>query len=264
RRHFVRTAAALLGGAGAQALLSTSVRAFDPKLDLRAGNWITPVRNQNTCNWCTAFAAVATIEGTYNKKYFTDGSKQLNLSEGQLFFAAGPKDKCETTHWWPEEALAYCAQVGLTREDDETGIPDRIIKIKSVSRLIHKDLKTTQNNMKKWLNDTGPVVAVMAEYSDFYQFKGGDTVYYPDVPYSGKPDPTPAWFVGGHVVSIVGYDDTVAKPYWICKNSYGKGWNNNPNPPLPPMAGYVNILQGGAADGDCYIDSIDVWGVSFG
>src|SRR5262245_635979 len=128
RRHFVRTAAALLGGAGAQALLSTSVRAFDPKLDLRAGNWITPVRNQNTCNWCTAFAAVATIEGTYNKKYFTDGSKQLNLSEGQLFFAAGPKDKCETTHWWPEEALAYCAQVGLTREDDETGIPDRIIK----------------------------------------------------------------------------------------------------------------------------------------
>lgn len=27
-----------------------------------------------------------------------------------------------------------------------------------------------------------------------------------------------------HCVTLVGYDDTATKPYWIIKNSWGTGW----------------------------------------
>jgi hypothetical protein len=266
RRHFIGSAAALAGGVVVENLISGPAWAAPPnKVDLTAFpvnttttvNYITPVKNQNTCNACTAFAVVAAIEGAYNRtKNPNDDDKGLNLSEGQLFFAAGPRAKCSATHWWPEDALAYCTQVGLTREDTNefVGTGNTLIKAKG-TKLLRPKLKDTQDLMKAWLSDRKlPIVAVMAEYSDFFKFKGGDIAYYPGVVYPNSP-PSPPYFVGGHVVAIVGYDD--ASKTWICKNSYGESWNDT-----AWKKGYVKIAQGGTQDDDCYIDSIDVWGVS--
>jgi len=279
RRLFVSGAAALTGAVASETLLPTPAWAPGVRVDLRAFpdptnssnivNYITSVKDQSGCNSCTAFAVVAMIEGTYNVKYNQSaGDQGLNLSEGQLFFAAGPKDKCSTTHWWPADALAYCAQVGLVREDDGKFVPSTTpLTIATATKLSRPSLKATQTAMKNWISSTGPVVAVMAEYSDFYGFNQGNTPYYP-----GVAAPTDFWFVGGHVVCIVGYDDN--NNYWICKNSWGKTFNPNAtystptNPPVQRASpGYVNIAYGGTAPStamaDCMIDSIDVWGVAF-
>src|SRR6185295_15057654 len=174
-------------------------------------------------------------EATSRKK-FGVGTETLNLSEAQLFFAAGPKNKCDASHWWPESALAYCSSVGLAREEESgflrEGSKDPI-KISGAKRLLHNKLDKTQDAMKQWLLDTGPVIAVMLEYSDFFGYGGGATPYTPGYS-STAPFP---FIVGGHVVSIVGYDTRGSKNHWICKNSYGKGWNTD---------GYVNIPLGQA------------------
>jgi C1A family cysteine protease len=268
RRRIITGAAALAGGSAAQSLFRGEALAAPPppKVDLRKFDldathtgidYTTPVKNQNTCNACTAFAVVAAIEATYNrKKYPTEGDKEsINLSEGQLFFAAGPKDKCATTHWWPESALAYCLQVGLARENNGNFADNgnQLVKIKRAERLLRPKLADTQALMRAWIYNTGPVIAVMAEYSDFYNFSLGETTaYYPGVVSS----PDKPWFVGGHVLAIVGYDDNNNKKYWTCKNSYGNNWN-------VAAKGYVNIAYGGSTPDDAFIDSIDVWGLSF-
>jgi C1A family cysteine protease len=246
RRYVIRGAAAFATGIAAQTLL---VREASAANYMTPANLLTPVKNQHKCNACTAFAVVAAIETTYYRKYPPAAGKDiLNLSESQLFFAAGPKAACEATHWWPEDALGYCLKVGLAREDQENFVDDqnKLLKINKASRLIRPKLKDTQDEMRAWISSTGPVIAVMAEYSDFFGYNGGATAYYP-----GSGGGTP-WLVGGHVLAIVGYDDM--NKCWTCKNSYGKTWNGN---------GYVNIAYGGSASDDALIDQIDVWGVSF-
>jgi len=230
-------------------------------------NYMTSVKHQGPCNACTAFAVVATIEGTYNRKNFgASGDKGLNLSEGQLFYAAGPKDKCYLSHWWPRDALPYCTQVGLAREDEEqfafwdnsTPKPTiSIIKIAGSTSLIDStNLNKTKQNMKNWIFQTGPVIAVMVQYEDFQAFGDAWATSHPDAENTNVYFPgvggSPGGVIGGHVVSIVGYSDTGTPKYWICKNSWGKKWNGD---------GYVRIAQGSGASGECYIESLEVLGV---
>jgi C1A family cysteine protease len=258
RRALVKGAAALATGVTTQSLFigEASADSFTTPI-----NCLTPVKNQNSCNACTAFAVVAAIEATYNRKNGVSADP-LNLSEGQLFFAAGPKAACEATHWWPEDALRYCRDVGLTRENNDKFVDDKnkLVKITKAQRLIGSKLKDTQDAMETWIKNIGPVIAVMAEYSDFFPFAGNTVAYKPGVTYPGSPSGKP-WLVGGHVMAIVGYDNT--SKYWICKNSYGIRWNSAY--PLSLGAGYVNVAYGtnSANDDDALIDQIDVWGVSF-
>jgi len=112
--------------------------------------------------------------------------------------------------------------------------------------------------IKSWIsNDSGgPVTAVMVEFDDFLAFganRGTGTNDVTDVydpgwdPHAPRPR-----LIGGHVISIVGYEDSHNGRYWICKNSWyvnnTQPWNRN---------GYVRIKMKGLA----YIDRIDVWGV---
>jgi Papain family cysteine protease len=266
RRSFITRAVAIAGAAvgvtypGPAWAAPVDLRDMDnPAKPGTRINFITPIKNQSSCNSCTAFAVVAAIEGTYNKKNNLPGTvpRAINLSEGQLFYAAGPKEKCEATHWWPEEALEYCARVGLAREDQEgfvTHPGSKTVQITRAVDLMRTSLKKTQEAMKNWISTKGPVIAVLAEYNDFFLFRGGNLAYFPDVNYPNKPTTlTKLWFVGGHTVAIVGYDD--AQKYWICKNSYGDAWNGT---------GYVNIAYSDQNPNslDAKIDSIDVWGVS--
>src|SRR5262245_15068324 len=95
RRQFVDGTCDLAGGIIADGLILSAAWAAPPnqKVDLTAlpintttkVNYISPVKNQHTCNACTAFAVVAAIEGAYNRtKNPNDNDQDLNLSEGQL------------------------------------------------------------------------------------------------------------------------------------------------------------------------------------
>jgi len=251
RRNFINGTAALTAGATTAGLLSSPVWAtpFDLKY------YMSSVKDQDDplpCNSCTAFAVVATVEGTYNKLKSLSGSAGPNLDEMDLFTQAhpGPVGGCAATHWWPKEALAYCETTGLKWEGFATWT-----KIKPPTNLLDPtdNVNKTKNDMMDWLQQNGPVLAVMVQYEDFfgfgdYWFQNKGAVENPNVYSPNKR--RPGRIIGGHVVSVVGFS---GNDYWICKNSWGDTWNGD---------GYVKIKQGTqGGQAETYIDKIDVWGV---
>lgn len=228
-------------------------------------NYMTPVDNQNApinpCNSCTAFAVTATVEGTYNKSKWPNTLPLPGLDARKLFNTAGPALKCNASHWWPANALNSCKRDGLIQVAFPTKPP---IKIADYTSLLGHNITQTKKAIRDHIDTTGPVAAVMVIYNDLYEW-GEDwrrnnpphtpnvKIYSPGAkrPYSGTV-PQDVGIVGGHTLSIVGYDD--ASDYWICKNSWGDTWNGD---------GYVLIAQGKNADPalSSYIEVVNVWGV---
>jgi len=91
---------------------------------------------------------------------------------------------------------------------------------------------TSATDMKNWMSAKGPLATCFTVYDDFYAYSNG---IYSHV--RGN-------VVGGHCVSVVGYNDT--DQYWICKNSWGTGWGES---------GFFRIAYGQVG-----IDS-DMWAV---
>ena len=79
--------------------------------------------------------------------------------------------------------------------------------------------------MKMWLYATGPMAIRMYVYDDFFSYKSGIYTRVSDN------------YMGGHAVKLIGfgYDKKKKINYWICQNSWGKGWG---------MQGYFNIKEG--------------------
>jgi len=260
-------------------------------VDLRCDNGknqITPVKDQDDpipCNACTAFAVVAAVEGTYNKSQ-AQPVPGLDLDEKRLFNSSysQPSGGCGTSHWWPKYALTACQHDGLAWESD----PTRVVRIAGFRNLLDNNLTQTQRNIKDWLVDKGPVIAVMVQYEDFSSWgkvwseqnpgKPNPYVYEPGAQLdicqpaatspsvcqcepAAAPAPTRPLKrtagspVGGHVVTIIGFNDNSDPASWICKNSWGDEWNGD---------GYVLIARGDHPTKiKCYIDEIDVYGVWF-
>jgi hypothetical protein len=260
RRHFLRTTAALAGGAAMASTFPHSVTAQPDSCDLRAkngNNYITSIKDQGACHSCTAFGVLAAIEGSYhlqNRMPIGGAIRELDLSERDLFNNAAPSPgDCNIDHWWPKSALQYCIDTGVQQEPPSTLF--RIARKEQLVTGINPD--DTITAMKNWLSDDsgGPLIAVMVEYDDFLSFglnRGPGTGDVDDVYDPGWDRPKRPRLLGGHVMAIVGYKDLHNDRYWICKNSwYINGtdpWNRN---------GYVWVKMKGRS----YIDRIDVWGV---
>lgn len=231
--------------------MASMAQATPTRFDLRdvAGkNFITEVRDQGTCNSCTAYAVVAAMEGATNLKRNTPGN-QLHLSEDQLFFCGG--GKCDTNAWYPEVPLTYCRDTGITDfahfqprdQQCHTNSSWPISRIGSFQQL------PDATAIKQCLTGTGPftqaspVVTIFVLYQSFFEWapNTANQVYR----YKEK-DPNEVR-IGGHAVCIVGYDDHPG--YWICKNSFGTGWGG-------AGKGFVNFSYG-----DCHIDDFLMYGV---
>jgi C1A family cysteine protease len=193
-------------------------------------NFISPVKNQGSCGSCTAFAIAATIEGvarvTKNVAVNdTQGYRLLDLSEAQLFYCGGftCADGCSQ-----EPVLTYATSTGAA---PEASFPytagDQPCNLAfgwqgQVTQISGSQEITTVTAMKQFLSTKGPLIAGMSIYPDFADYKGG--VYHWD----GKGERE-----GGHLVSVVGYDDNQLA--WLCKNSWGTDWG---------LAGYFYIGYG--------------------
>ncbi|MFP3952058.1 MAG: C1 family peptidase, partial [Candidatus Bathyarchaeia archaeon] len=81
-------------------------------------------------------------------------------------------------------------------------------------------LTSETESIKRALQE-GPVVAAFSVYTDFYNYESG--IYRH----------TSGDYMGGHCVTIVGYNDVDG--YWICKNSWGVDWGEE---------GYFRIAYG--------------------
>ena len=217
------------------------------------GDWTTSIKNQGQCGSCWAFGAIAALESVYNIKS-NDPDIDLDLSEQFLVscsmsFPYNNRGCCgghlgETLKFMKRQGtvLESCfPYVGIDANGrdfydcpDKTPSHDPVLCSERCdgwrSQLVKIGTYYTLNggtSIKNAVSTYGPVVAAFTVYADFYDYTGG--VYEHQY---GDP-------VGGHIVAIVGYDDS--QQCWICKNSWGSAWGEN---------GFFRI-----AYGECQIDS---------
>jgi len=122
------------------------------------------------------------------------------------------------TGWWPNEALDDFRDKGVVDDacypynlanTDCSGLCDdwqnRLTRIAG-----YQDLTNKADAIKDWVSTRGAVAACFEVYEDFFYYQSG---VYRHVT---------GGLMGGHCVTIVGYDD--AQSCWICKNSWTTGW----------------------------------------
>lgn len=183
-------------------------------------NWVSPLLNQANCGSCVAFASIGTME-TQMRIASGNPNYNISLSPQNLFMCGGAS--CETG-WMPTDAAEFlentgvvdeaCApyKIGATGEDMACSAvcndsAKRTYKISGYSQptSYFKDV----NAVKQALQN-GPLVTTIMVYEDFMSYSSG--VYKHT---AGK-------FLGGHAISIVGYDD--ASQSFIIRNSWGPEW----------------------------------------
>jgi C1A family cysteine protease len=183
-------------------------------------NWVSPILNQGNCGSCVAFAAIGVMETQLN---ISSAFPALNMRlSAQNLFACGG-GACGWG-WVPSAAANYLMKSGVT---DEACMPytsgasgedvacesrcadstQRTVKISNYSTpsFTLMDVDAVKAALQK-----GPVITTLTVYADFMTYAGG--VYKHA---SGD-------YLGGHAVSIVGYDDTTQS--YIIRNSWGEDW----------------------------------------
>jgi C1A family cysteine protease len=211
-------------GAELQAMAGVLAPPLPAKVDWRSDNgqnFVTSIKDQQSCGSCVAFGTAATMESRARilkgiPMNAPNGGSLPDLSEAHLFYCGNTiADPCGQG-WWPAQALAFATGTGVVPEAcfpytpgnqpcaPCNGWQGQVTKV-ATSRTL-----TTIQSMKQWLSTNGPLIACFSVYDDFYAYTSGVYVH------------TTGRLEGGHCVSCVGYDD--AKQAWVCKNSWGTRW----------------------------------------
>jgi len=206
--------------------LATSLPA---SLDWRdnGGDFVTPVRDQDVCGGCWAFAAAAMLESKVLIAQGTPG-QNINLSEETLIACQGPTqggampNSCRGGSLY--DAAVFVKQKGLPLEScypyDATdgicsdacpGWKKTAYRIDSFVDLYPTTPAQRVDVIKQHVEAYGPTAVAMDVFSDLYGYGGGV--------YSRTAGST---YQGGHAVVVVGWSD--AGQYFIVKNSWGPDW----------------------------------------
>jgi hypothetical protein len=183
--------------------------------DINGTDYTTPIRDQSPAPTCEAFAICAALET--KMQYQLKEIYNPDLSENHLFFYAGGTIE----KGWVSivDAAQYLTEFGVPDEgcypdphrafdypyESLPGWENRTVKITDWSWIDHNI-----TTMKQTLIDHGPLIICIHFWQDFFYYFGGVYKHH-----TGQP-------TGGHVVAIVGYDDS--KSCWIVKNSWGTKW----------------------------------------
>ncbi len=190
-----------------------------PSLDWRNHNgfdYEAPMLNQGECGSCVAFATIGTLESQIN---VTSGIPSLDLElSPQALFACGG-GMCDYG-WMPNLAAQFLVSNGVPDEacapytEGATGkdVDCSSICPNAAQRSIKISSYTNPYGMEqvKEALQNGPMVTTMVVYSDFITYSSGV--------YKHVTGPE----LGGHAVSLIGYND--AKGAWIIRNSWGRSW----------------------------------------
>ncbi len=191
--------------------------------DWRTTGKVTPVKDQNPCGTCWIFGTLAALES----KVLIGESAAFDFSEQNVACCTDPSwvyldnDRCMGGGWsWL--AADTLSKKGTRLEacdpyDTDTIDTDACDDTCATTKYVtgYRFLAMTTADIKDAVYYHGPVSVAFYWDSDFYN--SGTNVYY----YPGTIAPN-------HLVSIVGWNDTIAHPggsgAWIVKNSWGTGW----------------------------------------
>lgn len=178
-------------------------------------NFVSPVKSQGGCGSCWAFAATAALE---SQVMIANGGLPIDLSE-QILLSCSGAGTC--SGGYVTRASDFVRDVGLPLEtcfkytasnnSCDNACTNWRSDTEQISAWNRVSVTTTRvDAMKNALYAYGPIIANMRVYGDFYSYKTGVYSY------------TSGYYVGGHSVLVVGYDDL--NQAFIVKNSWGAGW----------------------------------------
>ncbi|HEC72650.1 MAG TPA: hypothetical protein ENI36_03500 [Thermoplasmatales archaeon] len=186
--------------------------------DINGTDYTTPVKNQAPAPTCEAYGLCAALET--KMQYKLKELYEPDLSETHLYFYAGGTYKAGYVNI--VDAANYLINYGVPDEgcypdphraydyqfESLPGWENRTVKITEWGWVDHDE-----NSIKTALIEHGPLVICVRFWKDFYYYHGG--VY------------KHRWgrIAGGHVMTMVGYDDN--EKCWIVKNSWGSQWGDN-------------------------------------
>ncbi|GJP75339.1 hypothetical protein CLOP_g5790 [Closterium sp. NIES-67] len=195
-----------------------------------------PVKNQNDCNACWAYAVVASVEAAYGIAR-QQSAPQLSLEP--LFAAMGltGTDKC-TAGGSPTEAFEKL--VTLDSGNALTGDSDQATRypVQAFERALFKGYVGLMLAVQRQ-----PVVVHIEASADTFVAYDGTFKYQDPQCYTGSLN---------HVVLVIGYfimrndgsQNRIPPPFWIIRNSWGEEWGDR---------GHMRMdIQGG--DGVCGIN----------
>jgi C1A family cysteine protease len=188
---------------------------FPAVFDWRDSNIVTPVKNQAGCGSCWAFGATGAFEAAVKKH---DGI-EYDLSEQQALSCNIYGSSC--AGGWAEPVYELFRRYGAVLESCMPYQANDQIPCTQAECLPAVKLKGWQyvdnsvNAIKQALL-TGPVCSAFQVYDDFFSYSNGCYQH------------TWGGFAGGHIITLVGWDDNACdgQGAWLCKNSWGPGWGS--------------------------------------
>lgn len=211
---------------------SPSDRQLPALVDLRKDPCMQPIRNQESCGSCWAFASSAVLEFTTCTK---NGNKPISLSPQQLVDCDRVSYGCNGGFgfWsWAYVAKAggqntlasypYIAKTSTCKfKSAASAIGAKVHNVTPIGLIRNKDV----NTMMAILANRGVIDIGFAVASPF--FNAGSGVF---------TDKSCGTMQQNHEMVAVGYGtDSKNVNYWIVRNSWGTGWG---------QAGYVLIQRG--------------------
>jgi len=179
----------------------------------RARRKVTPVRNQDGCGSCWAFATIGAFEGNYAIR----NGQLIDSSEQEVLSCSGA-GSCGGG-WW---AFDYLISDGVSRE---TVYPYTATDTACNTSVAHPYRATvwgyvrsdggtpTVSEMKQALCEHGPLAVAVWVSPAFQAYSAG--VFDEKVVDKGI----------NHGVTLVGWND--AEQAWLIKNSWGAGWGES-------------------------------------
>jgi C1A family cysteine protease len=188
--------------------------------DFQGKNWVSPILNQANCGSCVAFAAAGVLETQINISALIS-NLNYRLSTQHLFSCGS--GYCNYG-WMPNTAANFLKTKGVPDEDcmpyasGATGVDqsckstcaDSSSRLFKISSFLRPTSGSNNIDAVKAALLKGPVMTTLTVYEDFMVYSEG--VY----------KRTSKKALGGHAVSIVGYDD--ASRAWIIRNSWSESW----------------------------------------